>query len=133
MTGERRAEAALDAALAEARAAPPSPAPAALLERIMADAALVAAERAAPMRRRNMVAEGMFAGMIAGVRRLFAGAPLKPAAACMAAAAFGLWLGQSAPVADAAEALLSAPSAVAYEDDPMAGVALAFGYDEEGW
>ncbi|MFN3261394.1 MAG: hypothetical protein ACE37J_12630 [Pikeienuella sp.] len=122
-------EAPLDAALAAARAAPPGPAPEGLLERIMADAADVAASRgkaeAAP---RRPARSGALARLLAALPAL------RPAAACAAAALVGLWLGQTSMVAGAADALLDqGAGAVAYEDDPLSGALIAFGDVPEGW
>ncbi len=122
-------EAPLDAALAAAREAPPGPAPERLLERIMADAAEVAAarERPSPQPRRSK--------RPGALARLLAALPaLRPAAACAAAALVGLWLGQTAMIAGAADALLDqGGETVAYDDDPLSGALIAFGDVPEGW
>lgn len=122
-------EAPLDAALAAAREAPPGPAPERLLERIMADAAEVAASRERPAARPLRPARG---GALA---RLLAALPaLRPAAACAAAALVGLLIGQSPMIAGAADALLDTGGEVAaYDDDPLSGALLAFGDVPEGW
>lgn len=87
--------AALEAAFAAARARP-EPAPAALLERVMADAATVAAGREAT---RRPVAARRFGLRLGGMAR--------PALACAASALLGLWLGQSAMVAQAATGFMA--------------------------
>lgn len=96
------AEAKLIAVAVAAARTEETPAPEALLERILADAADVAAAReaatkAAPARRRR--------GALDALRRWTFFPALRPAAICAASALVGLWLGQSAVVADTAAAL----------------------------
>lgn len=85
LSGDGRAEAALEAAFAAARAARPQPG-AALIARILADAEAEAARRAAP--------RGP-AGVLAAFYRALGGAPA--AASLGLAAAAGLWIGISPP------------------------------------
>ncbi|QIE55908.1 hypothetical protein G5B40_10875 [Pikeienuella piscinae] len=91
--------AALAAALSAARAAPPD-APEALIERVITDAADVAAERARGVQRRARPSPLDILG------RAFSTPLLRPVVACAASAAFGLWLGQTGLMAGAAESLI---------------------------
>ncbi len=116
-------EAALvEAALAEAARAH-EPAPAALLERIIADAGEVAAARAPaarPAARRS--------GFRWRVPDFF-----RPALACAASALIGLWLGQSAMVAQAAQGLIAEEPAAYSETMGAPELAMGYGDLSEAW
>ncbi|MEX2521045.1 MAG: hypothetical protein WD969_17145 [Paracoccaceae bacterium] len=123
--------AALEGAFADLRAVP-ARAPDALLSRVMADAADIAAARAAPRNPRP----GWLAAIAAKARHAFSTPILRPAMACAACAVLGLWLGQTTMVASAATTLFpaeEAAGALAFSDDGLGGVEIAFGYGEEGW
>lgn len=131
----QEAMAMLEDGFAAARLAP-EPVSEALLARVMADAADVAAEREPRVER---PADGLARRLWSAAR---AGAPslkaLRPAAMCAAAAVFGLWLGQSAVVADAADMLIDGRAGAAKtfalgQEDSMYDVAFAFLPDEGGW
>lgn len=126
-----RAAAELEGAFAELRARPVG-APDALLARVMADAADVAAARPAPRGSRP----GWRHVIAARVRAALSTPALRPAMACAACAVFGLWLGQTAMIATAATTLFPADQAagvMTFSDDGFSGVEIALGYGEEGW
>lgn len=116
----------LDEALDEAKHAPQT-APDALLARVMADAADIAAEQMAEADRAR---PGLFTRLLDKLAGRFAPV-LRPVAVCAMAAAFGLWIGQSSVVTDAAEGLVTDGNnaeelAAADSIDPLDGAVFAF-------
>lgn len=124
----------IEAALAEARR-DDAPAPAALLERILADADDVASAREAALK----PAPAARGGFLERLKRRVSFPALRPAAICAASALFGVWLGQSTVVADTAAALAdgaeTADALGLYENGGAEDleIALAFQPDSEGW
>lgn len=118
-----------------ARAAPET-ASEALLARVMADAADVAAGWAPPPQQPTVGPMGRL--WAAAKARTPSFKALRPAFVCAASAACGLWLGQSALVAGAAQTLIVGEAAAAGtfaldNDEALDDIAFAFLPDEGRW